>query len=587
MATSEVEVVTPSAYSGSSGSDGVASTAGVKSEPAKGDSGAEPSSTRRPSSAKSPERPSSPEQSCAICLGPPENKSFTDSCFHTFCFSCLLEWSKVKAECPLCKQRFKSIVHNVRSFEDYDRYFVSSNGQSSSSSTSATGGAARVSAASALSNALLLAHHLVYSPMLITWHSTPRRRSVLSFSATRSRSSSRSSRARSNHAAVMRAAAAASTVATGPLPTSSTERRSLYELDLWVCPPNNRRSARRFTPAFFRENQACTHRLIPWLNRELLALLGNGGEAQLAFTTELVLALVTRYEVCSLEFAEHVRPFFGERTAHFLHELAAFVCSPLDMVAYDRVAVYDARANVIARGASPAAQFLQPPALEDDDNSVGLAPVERAPVTLGPLARDPSQPGPSGLHHNTMVDLVASESDDSDCMIVTSVLPMQSRTPVVIELSSDDDHEQGLATSTAVAAPAAGAVPALAPTPAPLPQLPVSRRKPVARKRMSVFWSSDSDSSTQSDSDYEDTDAVATPAHRRCIGPSGMGMHRKRLRMLARSPATAMRTNGVSTRLSAAALDQPSSSSGHRQSVVQRKRTRRPAQRMVFSSDED
>ncbi|KAH9367097.1 hypothetical protein HPB48_011020 [Haemaphysalis longicornis] len=46
--------------------------------------------------AEAPERPVSPEQSCAICLGPPENQSFTDSCFHTFCFSCLLEWSKVR-----------------------------------------------------------------------------------------------------------------------------------------------------------------------------------------------------------------------------------------------------------------------------------------------------------------------------------------------------------------------------------------------------------------------------------------------------------------------------------------------------------
>lgn len=573
MATSEVEAPTPSACSGSSAGDGVAAMAGVKPEPAKGES-AEPSAAHRPSSAKSPERPSSPEQSCAICLGPPENKSFTDSCFHTFCFSCLLEWSKVKAECPLCKQRFKSIVHNVRSFEDYDRYFVSSNAQSSPSVSAAA--SSRV-AANAIGNALLLAHHLVYSPMLITWHSTPRRRPVMNFTA-RSRSPSRSSRSRSGRVSMLRATAPA-TVATGPLPTSSTERRSLYELDLWVCPPNNRRSARRFTPTFFRENPGCTHRLMPWLNRELLALLASGGEANVALTTELVLALITRYEVCSLEFAEHVRPFFGERTAHFMHELAAFVSSPLDMVAYDRVAVYDTRSNVVARG-SPAAQFLQPPAFEDDN----IGSSELAPVTLGSLMRDPSQPGPSGLHHNMMVDLAASESDDSDCMIVAPVMPVRPRTPIVIELSSDDD-EHGLATSPAVAASAPMAAPTAAPTTA-LPQPPLPRRKPVARKRMSVFWSSDSDSSTQSDSDYEDSKDKVT-AHRRCIGASGVGMHRKRLRMLARSPAASVRKNGASTRLSTAALDQPSSSSGHRQSVVQRKRTKRSAQRVAFTSDED
>ena len=38
----------------------------------------------------------SPEPNCAICLGALENKSFTDSCFHMFCFVCLQEWSKVR-----------------------------------------------------------------------------------------------------------------------------------------------------------------------------------------------------------------------------------------------------------------------------------------------------------------------------------------------------------------------------------------------------------------------------------------------------------------------------------------------------------
>lgn len=37
----------------------------------------------------------SPPPNCAICLGNCKNKSFTDSCLHQFCFSCLLTWSKV------------------------------------------------------------------------------------------------------------------------------------------------------------------------------------------------------------------------------------------------------------------------------------------------------------------------------------------------------------------------------------------------------------------------------------------------------------------------------------------------------------
>merc|ERR1712001_468099 len=64
-------------------------------------------------------RPSSPDPKCAICLGNLENMSYTNACFHKYCFVCLLEWSKVKAECPLCKSKFKSIIHNIKSDDDY------------------------------------------------------------------------------------------------------------------------------------------------------------------------------------------------------------------------------------------------------------------------------------------------------------------------------------------------------------------------------------------------------------------------------------------------------------------------------------
>lgn len=66
----------------------------------------------------------SPPPNCSICLGKLINTSFTDSCLHQFCFTCLLQWSKIKTECPLCKQNFKSIIHNVRSEGDYDQYNV-------------------------------------------------------------------------------------------------------------------------------------------------------------------------------------------------------------------------------------------------------------------------------------------------------------------------------------------------------------------------------------------------------------------------------------------------------------------------------
>ncbi|XP_037560705.1 E3 ubiquitin-protein ligase Topors isoform X1 [Dermacentor silvarum] len=477
MATNEVAM--PSACS-SSGSVAAGETlaSAVKLEGAKRDNAAPP----RPPSSKSPERSSSPEQSCPICLGPLEDKSFAGSCFHTFCFSCLLKWSKVKAECPLCKQRFKSILHNVRSLEDYDQYFVHNNAFQASSTVRAAAAAEAMVASTSRS-----------SPMLLTGQSRQRRHSVAQFSTGDTRS----------------------IFVRTSTPAPAPERQRLYELDLWVYLSDNWRSSRHFTPAYFRENPACAHRLIPWLNRELVALLGDN-DSQITFATGLVLQLLRCYEVCSLQFALYVQYFFGTRTVHFLHELAAFIASPLDMVAYDRVAVYNYRAHVVARG-TPAAVFLQTPESSLEDTS----PV--APVTLGAHS-DPSQPSPSGLHHNVTTNLVDLESDNSDCMIVSSVMPAvptRSRTPIVIELSSSDEGDAERRTT----APAAVAA-AVSTTPL---QQPARRCKPMAgKKRLLQLWSSNSDTSTASDTDSDDggVDRAAQRLRRR------VAMRRKRSRVL-------------------------------------------------------
>nr|CAH0110894.1 unnamed protein product [Daphnia galeata] len=51
---------------------------------------------------------------CAICLGPHVDKSHLN-CGHVFCYDCLVEWCKVKLQCPTCKRPFTSILHNIGS----------------------------------------------------------------------------------------------------------------------------------------------------------------------------------------------------------------------------------------------------------------------------------------------------------------------------------------------------------------------------------------------------------------------------------------------------------------------------------------
>lgn len=54
---------------------------------------------------------------CAICLEEVEEskRGVMDGCAHTFCFDCILEWSKITNTCPLCKQKFMSLTQ-VRAF---------------------------------------------------------------------------------------------------------------------------------------------------------------------------------------------------------------------------------------------------------------------------------------------------------------------------------------------------------------------------------------------------------------------------------------------------------------------------------------
>ncbi|KAM4752645.1 LOW QUALITY PROTEIN: E3 ubiquitin-protein ligase Topors-like [Cyanocitta cristata] len=67
----------------------------------------------------------SPDSKCPICLDRFDNVAYLDRCLHRFCFRCVQEWSKNKAECPLCKQPFFSIFHTIRAEDDFKEYILS------------------------------------------------------------------------------------------------------------------------------------------------------------------------------------------------------------------------------------------------------------------------------------------------------------------------------------------------------------------------------------------------------------------------------------------------------------------------------
>ena len=127
---------------------------------------------------------------------------------------------------------------------------------------------------------------------------------------------------------------------------TSNFRRRTYQRDLWVQPLADITGRyRETTPEFFQLNPAMTHRLVPWLNRELNVLLVSH-ENRLSYVLELVLRLITQHHIRSRAFREAIQQYIGVRTEHFLHEFYQFARSPYDMYGFDENAVYAPRNNL-------------------------------------------------------------------------------------------------------------------------------------------------------------------------------------------------------------------------------------------------
>lgn len=68
----------------------------------------------------------------------------------------------------------------------------------------------------------------------------------------------------------------------------------------------------------FSENPATTHRLIPWLNRELVVLMSNTDA--IPRILEDMREMLCLHDLQSQEVHNYFRPYIGLRTEHFIHE---------------------------------------------------------------------------------------------------------------------------------------------------------------------------------------------------------------------------------------------------------------------------
>ncbi|XP_051800723.1 LOW QUALITY PROTEIN: E3 ubiquitin-protein ligase Topors-like [Acanthochromis polyacanthus] len=328
----------------------------------------------------------SPDSKCPICLDRFNNLAYLDRCLHRFCFPCIQEWSHNKAECPLCKQPFASILHSVRAEDDFKEYTLRPAPTNSSVAATVAMVAAMASAArSDHQMRLMLRRHRVADGGETTARRRRRERGgrgggrrgeeraggVWEWAAegrgrhgrTRCRvresggprgavdpaaPNDRASRRLIWHlAARQRLQREGGNVRRLRERETMAFRRALYRCGIrvsGVAGNQEQQQQRDITAESFRRNPAHLNRLRRWVRRELTVLYG-AHISLVDVVQRVIMAQLAHYGLEDTHtIEEELRPFLMARTEHFLHELFSFARSPLSMDNYDLQATYDLQA---------------------------------------------------------------------------------------------------------------------------------------------------------------------------------------------------------------------------------------------------
>ncbi|XP_061573241.1 topoisomerase I binding, arginine/serine-rich a [Cololabis saira] len=414
----------------------------------------------------------SPDSKCPICLDTFHNISYLDRCLHKFCFRCILEWSKNKPECPLCKQPFNSIYHSIKSEQDFQKYELKQKVENPSFG-------------------YFEGVRFRYRTTLTGVHRQTRGRTSpppdngVMFEASTNIPLQRQDRY--IRRMMMRLAAKRRAASEGRVVNNVREqeiinfRRELYRRGVKVRDVRDGGRSRDTSAEFYRRNPACLHRLIPWLKRELVVLYGAHGSL-VNIVQHIIMSRITRYDMEDGAIQEELRPFLQGRTEHFLHEFISFARSPFNMEAYDQHAVYDCPAASSNEDSSSNSSVIA--ISEDEETPAEPDHQQGSTSTLSQSVWDDETPGPSysttaELHRVEHLSVLDSDSDSSsdeelqqfgaspqqtnphnqvdvieddcnneacvssdtdDCVIVGFVKATVERTPELVQLSSDSEE---------------------------------------------------------------------------------------------------------------------------------------------------
>lgn len=103
-------------------------------------------------------------------------------------------------------------------------------------------------------------------------------------------------------------------------------------------------TVRECSPSWYASNPACLHRLVPFLARELLALLWND-ERTIEHIIQEILTTIQIHEIRSTFLVRKLHEYLRRYTKHFLHEFYTFARCPYDLHGFDRHAQYPTMTN--------------------------------------------------------------------------------------------------------------------------------------------------------------------------------------------------------------------------------------------------
>ncbi|XP_064088178.1 LOW QUALITY PROTEIN: E3 ubiquitin-protein ligase Topors-like [Macrobrachium nipponense] len=339
-----------------------------------------------PTPERAPDSPSSSSSSgdtCSICLGSITDKCVADSCLHSFCLLCLKEWSKQKAVCPLCKLGFTKIMYEIKSETEYKEWKVPLPDPPERNQ-----GIANFQEFLNAETRRFFGYRTTHFPGAATLRRMHVRANIPD--AIPSLPPQRGGRS--------------------SLRGSTMFRLSVYLNNVWVQPLADVTGRYRQTsPELYREQPALTHRLVPWVNRELAALIS---PSRVGTALTEVMDLIERYPINSREFRAAVRPHLRTRTQHFVHEFYHFARSPYDMVGHDNSAQYVPRYGPDDDSSD---------GTDSDDDSDAVVEVDSVgnPIASTSVSEGSrSQPTPGNVvREETLTQegsVVISSSDDSD-----------------------------------------------------------------------------------------------------------------------------------------------------------------------------